>query len=584
MSIKQEWWKNFQPLLLPAKGINNILPIDIVALETPFFEKILEMLTLAINRNEMWLFQDCSEHLAQFLKLRLIMNKPIFIRLSNIFWHLITLSPFDNPHFRAGWANLLIELLKSHKKYTEKQDLQFNWKSLYDIIIRYLFPLPRSGVTPAEASMTIPLVKLLRFVRRHFHPEATLEILQELQPLLNPIDDQMTKAIALLSRFIPSDTPFIDNVLNVLRPDSPVWSSTLSKNESFLMNLLCRIARKNIGKIDWSDWNPFLFRLLSNHLSLPRTCSQRAAFNLSGAQPKKYGEPEPLGDQVFRDFNHSFLHAFSKWITCAIKSNDNEHQDYMLSTILTFLQSYETFFHPSNNGGWSIKLSSLVLSLIGRLARRQSIECQKDSSNQSILVSMSNPQIEQFLRYLWKLVSMLLLSKNSIVVVSACSSARYLANLAPELVLNDAKNFISDSLDLDMPHRTIAAFGLVASITRTCSNWEKFPYGPSNAISYLISAIPGIDPNDECKCALALGLIGDFASNLPFFNFSTLLKPEEISKLSDHQNAFVESTASLEGFLILYLEQCFNYVRLVYYIHCSSIAFFVIFISFFFYL
>ena len=91
-----------------------------------------------------------------------------------------------------------------------------------------------------------------------------------------------------------------------------------------------------------------------------------------------------LGIMLDRDSRkHPVAHHIARWIVMSLSPACVDSEDSILSQLEGLIQAVETFFHPSNSGGWTKTLSQLVYYLtdffVMRWNREQSGEMEHSS-------------------------------------------------------------------------------------------------------------------------------------------------------------------------------------------------------------
>jgi hypothetical protein len=166
--------------------------------------------------------------------------------------------------------------------------------------------------------------------------------------------------------------------------------------------------------------------------------------------------------------------------------------------------------------------------------------------------------VQRFCKIIWLLVGKLVFSKNILNTFTAQEILKGLSNLSPDLVLPEILTLVESSiLSLTEPHRTTASIGMLAMVYRKMLDLPKFPLGVVATISMLNNVLPGIDSNDPLKTAATLGFLNGVFMLMPVYDLSKTACIGD--DCSENQN--IEATANFESFIMVFLDQSFQYLR-----------------------
>jgi len=161
-------------------------------------------------------------------------------------------------NLQSKWAKVLTRLLS---KYTSAPVI-LDWKPLMQILKAHHLKKLRSteyNGRAVELFHGTSIKKLIHKARKFFPEETCREIIQEITPNLCPHDSLIFQNQALLTLFVPThhksfDPEWISQLLATFS-----WIENSKGWEKFHLALLSRIAKHQIGNIDWTPHLPQLF-------------------------------------------------------------------------------------------------------------------------------------------------------------------------------------------------------------------------------------------------------------------------------------------------------------------------------------
>ncbi|KAL3050189.1 hypothetical protein OYC64_012265 [Pagothenia borchgrevinki] len=478
----------------------------------------------------------------------------LFIKL---LYELVTIPKLEISMMQ-GLARLLINLLKK-RELLSREDLELNWRPLYELYDRILFsktehlglnwfpnsPRPRSSSKHLmiklvqRCSVENVLKTLVKSCRPYFPESASQEMLDEWRPLLCPFDVTMLKAISYFELFLPTTLPpelhckgfklwfdeFIALWLSV--QNLPSW-------EMHLVNLFARLSNDNIGYIDWDPYIPKIFTRILRSLNLPVGTSQMmVARYVTNAY----------------EIGHVVL-----WVSSLLGGPSKQAQEQLSG----LFNSITSFFHPSNHGRWLMKLMRLLQRLPASVVRRLHRERYRKPTWLTPVPDshkLSEEDITAFVESMMQPVLLAMFSKTG--SMDAAQALQNLALMRPELVIPPVLERTYPALEtLTEPHQLTATLSCMIGVARSLvSGGQRYPEGPTHMLPLLMRALPGVDPNDFSKCMITFQFIATFVTLVPLVDCSSAL--HERTDLTEVEREMCSASAEFEDFVLLFMDRCF---------------------------
>ncbi|GCB62155.1 hypothetical protein scyTo_0011429, partial [Scyliorhinus torazame] len=443
-----------------------------------------------------------------------------------------------------GFTRLLISLLKK-KELLSREDLQLPWRPLYEMMERILYSKTEHlGLNWFPNSVENVLKTLVKCCRPYFPSEATAEMLDEWKPQMCPFDVTMQKAISYFEMFLPTSLPphlhhkgfrlWFDEFIGLY-----VTVQNLPQWEGNLVNLFARLATDNIGYIDWDEYIPKIFTRILRSLNLPVGSSQVLI-------SKYLSSAYEIGHVVV-------------WISSMLGGPSKLAQKHLSG----FFKSIESFYHPSNNGRWLMKLMKLLQRLPASVVRRLHRERYKKETWLNIIPDshkLTDQDITDFVESIKQPVLLAMFSKTG--SLEAAQALQNLAQIRPELVIPPVLEKTYPALQtLTEPHQLTATLSCVIGVARSLVSGGKwFPEGPTHMLPLLMRALPGVDPNDFSKCMITFQFIATFSTLVPLVDCSSVL--QERNDLSEVERELCSATAEFEDLVLLFMDRCFALIEI----------------------
>ncbi|XP_023231412.1 proteasome activator complex subunit 4-like [Centruroides sculpturatus] len=462
-------------------------------------------------------------------------SKNDHIQLIKLLYKIITIPDLE-LNILQHVVHILTLLLKK-KELLSREDLELPWRPLYELYERTMYsPFERLGMFLLPLNLDAGLKGLIQACRIYFSVDATQEMLSEWYPLICPFDTSMSKAISYLELFLPTCLPpeHHDKGFKLWMPDlMKIWQSCYNINpwENHLVWLFARLANDNIGYIDWEQYIPTIFtRLLYS-------------FNLPGSTNKT---------QVKILLNTGIdTNAVVIWIVSMLggKSSCQKH-------IAHFFKAVESYYHPSNNGRWMMKLQRLLHKLPTALVKRLNRERYRQHTWETPIpdsCKLTDKEVTEFVKSMNHVVLLSMFSKGG---STDCALAlQNLSILCPEVVIPPVLERLYSSLEtLTEPHCLTAAMHCIVAVARTLvRGGSRYAEGPTHVIPLLIGSLPGIDPNDIKKCIVTFQFLSTFTSIITIVDCSRALNYR--NDLTEIEQEICFASVQFEDFVLQFMDR-----------------------------
>lgn len=357
------------------------------------------------------------------------------------------------------------------------------------------------------------IVRLLRYLKWHFAPEATQEILDEFRPLLCPFDMSMLQAVSFLTLLLPtrSQHPAEKTYQLWFREFLEVWAweDCNPVSELMWMHLYSELARWKRGLIDWNPYLHILFTRIAKVVDVPVGTLPRGEVRRMGATSGQgifALDPDPGGGAG------PAIPAASLIINMlGPGSNCQEHLD----TLFNMLRAY---FHPSNSGYWSptlgIFIEALSRLLVLRLHDEQLPHCEVPKDKR-----LREQDVVGVIRTLMPALSLAIFSKSSHLANASRLALRSLASIRPDMIIPNILQRAERALTtLTETHQTIAVLHTLEMIAPVLFNRTIFPESGRYLAQLLQLTLPGIDNNDLMKTLSVFGFYSLMLSHIPIID------------------------------------------------------------------
>lgn len=370
------------------------------------------------------------------------------------------------------------------------------------------------------------LLKLCAFAQLYFDP--------------NDIPDMLGVVLPYFSTSSPENAFAVLGLINLLLPTTPTPSQTKGLPQDYLPTLFhiwslmgrskhfdlqyidffSRLARDTLGaaQVEFGAYGSFteqqssmIFTSILRLLEIPVS---QVTSPYSGSVDMWMG----LSALLERDpRKHPMAHHIARWIVMSLSPCCATETDSVLTKLEGLIQAVETFFHPSNHGGWSRHLAQLVFYLadffVMRWNRERSGEMKVIKERQ-----LTDAVKRRFVLCLRDVTFMGIFAKSGTAVSYSLSTLQSLASLEPSLILPGALQRIYPSMrGLVEVHRTSSSIKALHELTKIMIRTKGFR---CHVTSLLGLALPGIDANDLDKTMNTLAYMQAVFYMMPMYDLT----------------------------------------------------------------
>ena len=468
-----------------------------------------------------------TRELKGWLGLKFDLTRDQRSKLAKLYYGL-ALNPVIDASAAERFASMFMLLTKRKHYLRPGRDLTLDWRPIFREL--KLFVLPSDpGIISQSGNLKRnlrSLTKLCGFAQLYFDPRETSEILEEFLPYFNTsFSESAYVVLGLMNLVLPTLPAPADRKYILPQHYIPtyfhLWSlmNRSKVTDTTLIDILSRTARDCLpaAHVPFSEFGIFtqeqsatIFTAILRLLEIP-----------VGQATSPYSSVDTaagLGVVLERDHKkHPVAHHIARWIVMSLGPACLEAPESILSNLEGLIQAVETFYHPSNSGGWTKPLSQLVFYLadffVMRWNRERSGEMDVPQDRR-----LNDEVKRRFVLCLREVIFMGIYAKSGTAMAFSLATLQYLAYLEPSLILPGALQRIYPAMQgLVEVHRTTSSLKTLYVLSRTMSRTKGFR---CHITTMLGLALPGIDANDLDKTINALSYLQSVCYNIPFHDLA----------------------------------------------------------------
>ncbi|KFY30009.1 hypothetical protein V493_02168 [Pseudogymnoascus sp. VKM F-4281 (FW-2241)] len=502
-------------------------PVEAEAERNVALQEILKQLYTAVRAED---FASGAVHWTRELKgwlgLKFEITRELRVKLAKLYY-MLSLAPGLDPSSAERFLTMFLVLTKKKHYLKPGKDLTLDWRPLWSEIRSLVLP---SETAPHQNMRRRPLRHLARFcmlAQLYFDPRERQAMFEEIFPYFSTSE--------VSGAFI------VGGVLNVLMPttaapDEPgqlqpadylptffhLWALVNRSKvfDTIFIDLFSRLARDILSceHIPFSEHGVFS----KAQSDLIFTAILRLTEIPVGQASSPYSGNVDLGVgaaiYLERDKKkHPIAYTISRWIVMSLSPACLDAPGSILANLEGLIESVDTFFHPSNQGGWTTMLSQLTYYLVDFFVMRWNRERSGEMDTPPAR-RLNEALKRRFVLCLKEVTFMGIFAKSSKSLNHYLSALQGLTYLEPSVMLPGALQRFYPSLQgLVEVHRTSSSLRGLQMVAPIMAREKGFR---CHVTALLALALPGIDANDLDKTMNTLTFFQAVAYSIPFVDIT----------------------------------------------------------------
>ncbi|TFY56124.1 hypothetical protein EVJ58_g7830 [Rhodofomes roseus] len=501
------------------------------------------------------------------------MPKPMRVKLVHLYYELCLVPGLESRVVR-NWADILSRLLANRpdqRRKLESTDLQLSWKPLWRVLQKELWPKRR--LQDSSRNMVNILLFVAELSKRYYPASEIPEMMTTFLPLLTK--DSALTMVPVMTSFLPPTHSHI-----YLPSLFKIWEAfNSSVIDDRMIDMCGSLSEEHVagkagdageeGGAAWQDvgiWTDSQFKFLAgkalNSMHVPVGGSKGASTTAGHAD--LYGDKNGL--RIKKPINRANglakLFVFSMCIDGPVREETGEVKrgqhfspqptGYLagskaLDHLDKLITSTESYFHPSNQGFWSLILTMFLHRLTAEFSKRWQEE-QEPTCKTPITRRLTLDMRRAFVTTLRTAALLSMFSKDPFTMGYAQASLRSLAFIEPKLIMPDLLERAYNGLEVvNETHRTTAVLTMLAGVAHPLVCEKAWLGGQKHVVPLLEMCIPGIDLNDHVKtiCAcmfissvvqyIRIGDVSMHSAGVPLTDDATAGEMIDIDEAADSQ-------------------------------------------------
>ncbi|KAG9233361.1 putative proteasome activator complex subunit 4 [Amylocarpus encephaloides] len=490
-------------------------------------EEILKQLYTAIKAEDIspgavhW-----TRELRGWLNLKFEIMRALRVKLVKLYY-MLALAPGMDYTAAERFESMFRTLTKRKHYLKPGDDLILDWRPLWKEIKSIVLPQEMATNQSRRRRSHKNIASMCTYAYQYFDPRERQAMLDELLPYFST--SEITGAFIVMgamNMLIPThpapDEPGQLQPQDYLPTFFHLWS-LVNRSKAFdviFFDLFSRLARDSLTcqlvtfaehGIYTKDQSDLIFTALLRLTEIPvgQAASPYCQMVDLGAGLGMYLEKDKKKNPVG--------YSIARWIVMSLSPSCIDKPSSILSNLEGMMESIDTFFHPSNQGGWTDMLAQIVFHLVDffvmRWNREQSGELDTPPERR-----INDELKRRFVLSLKEVMFMGLFSKKAKSLNYFFGSIQGLAYLEPHLILPGAfQRFYPSLQGLVEVHRTQSS---LCGLQMTANVMSKHKGLRCHVTALLALALPGIDANDLSKTQHTLNFIQAVAYSIPFVDLT----------------------------------------------------------------
>jgi proteasome activator subunit 4 len=490
-------------------------------------QAILKHLYMAIKAED---FSPGAVHWTRELKgwlgLKFEITRELRVRLVKLYY-MLSLAPGLDAAASERFLTMFVVLTKKKHYLKPGQDLILDWRPLWNEIKGLVLPGEMASHQNMRRRPSRNLSRFCMLAQLYVDPKERRAMFEEILPYFTTSEVSGAFIVAGVLNVLMPTTAAPDEEGQLQSPDYlptlfHLWA-LVSRSHTFditFIELFSRLARDMLS-CTWVEFTEHgIFS--KDQSDLIFTAILRLTEIPVGQASSPYSDSVDLGSGLSMYLEkdrkkNPVAYTIARWIVMSLSPVCLEKPGSILANLEGLIQSIDTFFHPSNQGGWTTMLSQLTFHLVDffvmRWNREKSGEMDTPPERR-----LNNELKKRFVECLKEVTFMGIFAKSSKSLNYYLSALQGLAYLEPSVMLPGALQRFYPSLQgLVEVHRTSSSLRGLQMIAHVMSKEKGFR---CHITALLALALPGIDANDLDKTMHTLTFFQAVAYSIPFVNLT----------------------------------------------------------------
>lgn len=467
-----------------------------------------------------------TRELKQWMTLKFDLKRELRVKLAKLYY-MLALAPGLDSAAAERFLSMFLTLTKKKHYLKPGKDLTLDWRPLWKEIKGWVLSSEVASHQAARRRSPRNLPRFCMQAQLYFDPKERKQMFEEILPYFTT--SEISGAFIVLG------------TLNALMPTTaaPEEEGSLQPKDYLptFFHLWGLVARSKVFDLTFIDILSRMARdmLPASHVpfgphgiftkeqnDLVFTAILRLTEIPVGQSASPYTESIDLssGTAVYIEKDrrkNPISYAIARYIGSSLSPAVMNDGPSVLSNLEGFVQSIETFFHPSNQGAWTGLLAQLTYHLVEFFVMRWNKE--NDGELDTPPDRRLNAAVKRrFVLCLKEVTFMGIFAKSSKSINYYLSALQGLAFLEPGLILPGALQRFYPSLQgLVEVHRTTSSLRGLQMLAPIMAREKGFR---CHLTALLALALPGIDANDLDKTMHTLHFIQAVAYSIPFVDLT----------------------------------------------------------------
>ncbi|TAQ88041.1 hypothetical protein B7494_g3651 [Chlorociboria aeruginascens] len=481
--------------------------------------EILKQLYIAIEAEDIspgavhW-----TRELRGWLGLKFEITRALRVKLVKLYYMLAFTPGMD--YAASERFESMFRVLTKRKHYLKPgDDIILDWRVLWKEIKSIVLPYEGPGHQPIRKRSHKTVATVCVYAHQYFDPRERKAMFEEILPYFTTSEiSGAFIVLGTLNMLMPTTSAPGEQPQEYIPTFFHLWS-LINRSKAvdvIFLDLFSRLARDSLPNenvkltehgIFTKDQSDLIFTALLRLTEIP---VGQASSPYSPMVDLSAG----LGIYLERDKKkHPVGYLIARWVANSLTPLCLDKPDSILANLEGMMESIDTFFHPSNYGGWTDMLSQIIYHLIDffvmRWNREQTGELEVPEERR-----INGELKRRFVLSLREVVFMGLFSKKGKAMNYYFGAIQGLTYLEPGLILPGALQRFYPSLQgLVEVHRTQSSLCGLQMIANIMSKERGFR---CHITALLALALPGIDANDLSKTMHTLNFIQSVSFSIPF--------------------------------------------------------------------